>query len=99
GDGTSLAEGGVHVAGEFLRTDAQQEQLADVVQQRLRLGRVQRLVPRQLEVGRLGGQSVDEGQEVGVLRRRQLVLCRCDRWHATGGDERVDVGIAVQADG
>src|SRR5512133_598861 len=89
----SLPDGGVHRGRKLLRRDLQQEQLVDVVEQRLCLCRAERLVPGLLEVGRLGSHVVDELQELCIRRTCQLRLCRLDDRDLAAVDVRVDLGI------
>src|SRR5699024_3763804 len=70
----SLIQRLVHVVRELLGRDGQTEQLLDVVQQGLCSGRAERLVPGLHEVGRLGGDVVDELQPVGVLGAGELLV-------------------------
>src|ERR1035437_2872046 len=65
----SLADRLVHVVGELLRGDLLVEELIEVAQQRGRLCRRERLIPRHLEIRRRLGQLVDGHSEVGSSRR------------------------------
>src|SRR5664279_5496081 len=65
----SLADRLVHVVGELLRGDLLVEELIEVAQQRGRLCRRERLIPRHLEIRRRLGQLVAGHSEVGSSRR------------------------------
>src|SRR6266498_6059451 len=94
----SLADDRVHVVDELLRRDGQLEQLHDVVQQRLGGGRAECLVPR-LGHRAVGGDVVDERDEVGVLVGGQLLLRAGQDRHRAGADPVLDLLLVEDAGG
>src|SRR5690606_4148455 len=91
-----MSERGIHVVDELLRGDLAEEQLAEVVQQFLGLPGREGLVPRELEVRGLLGESVGIGEEVRVLALAELVLDALHRRDRAGGDHVLDLGVVVE---